>query len=81
MADTIKTVVVEGLALANQLRDEMKLEIETLLGAGHRAPHLVVVLVGAGQENLVAIETPTPVFPPCKPNRRLFHEIDIPKPF
>ncbi len=46
MADTIKTVVVEGLGLANQLRDEMKLEIEALLAAGHRAPHLVVVLVG-----------------------------------
>ena len=30
MADSIKTVVVDGLALANQLRDEMKDEIEAL---------------------------------------------------
>jgi len=46
MADAIDTITVDGLALANQLRDEMKAEIEALAAAGHRAPHLVVVLVG-----------------------------------
>ena len=46
MADAIETITVDGMALANQLRDEMKSEIEALLAAGHRAPHLVVVLVG-----------------------------------
>jgi len=46
MADKIDTVTVDGLGLANQLRDEMKAEIENLVAAGHRAPHLVVVLVG-----------------------------------
>lgn len=45
MAD-IETVTVDGLGLANTLRDEMKTEIEVLLAAGHRAPHLTVVLVG-----------------------------------
>jgi len=42
----IETVVVDGLALANQLRDEMAKEIAELVAAGRRAPHLSVVLVG-----------------------------------
>ncbi len=42
----IETTTVDGLGLANTLRDEMKAEIEALLAAGHRAPHLCVVLVG-----------------------------------
>lgn len=42
----IDTIVVDGMALANQLRDEMAKEIETLKAAGHRAPQLTVVLVG-----------------------------------
>lgn len=46
MVDKIDTITVDGLGLANQLRDEMKAEIEALVAAGHRAPHLVVVLVG-----------------------------------
>jgi methylenetetrahydrofolate dehydrogenase (NADP+)/methenyltetrahydrofolate cyclohydrolase len=45
-ASPIETLVVDGLGLANTLRDEMKAEIEALVGAGHRAPHLCVVLVG-----------------------------------
>ncbi|MBJ19310.1 MAG: bifunctional methylenetetrahydrofolate dehydrogenase/methenyltetrahydrofolate cyclohydrolase FolD [bacterium] len=46
MEQPIETIVVDGMALANQLRDEMKSEIEALATWGHRAPHLVVVLVG-----------------------------------
>jgi len=42
----IETVVVDGLALANQLRDEMAKEIAELVAAGRRAPQLSVVLVG-----------------------------------
>ena len=42
----IETIVVDGLGLANQLRDEMAQEIATLIEAGHRAPQLTVVLVG-----------------------------------
>jgi methylenetetrahydrofolate dehydrogenase (NADP+)/methenyltetrahydrofolate cyclohydrolase len=42
----IDTIVVDGLALANQLRDEMAREIEELKQAGHRPPQLTVVLVG-----------------------------------
>lgn len=42
----IETVVVDGLGLANDLRDEMKREIESLVAAGHRPPQLTVVLVG-----------------------------------
>lgn len=42
----IETVVVDGLALANQLRDEMAKEIAELVAAGQRPPSLSVVLVG-----------------------------------
>jgi methylenetetrahydrofolate dehydrogenase (NADP+)/methenyltetrahydrofolate cyclohydrolase len=42
----IETTVVDGLALANHLRDEMATEIEALVAAGHRPPQLTVVLVG-----------------------------------
>ena len=43
---TQDTIVVDGLALANQLRDEMAGEIAQLITAGHRPPQLTVVLVG-----------------------------------
>lgn len=46
MAQKIDTVTVDGLGLANTLRDEMKAEIEALVAAGHRPPQLTVVLVG-----------------------------------
>ncbi len=42
----IETTVVDGLALANTLRDEMKREIDALVAEGHRPPQLTVVLVG-----------------------------------
>ena len=42
----IETTVVDGLGLANRLRDEMKAEIAELGRAGHRPPQLTVVLVG-----------------------------------
>jgi len=45
MAD-VETVKVDGLGLANTLRDEMKAEIEALVAQGHRPPQLTVVLVG-----------------------------------
>jgi methylenetetrahydrofolate dehydrogenase (NADP+)/methenyltetrahydrofolate cyclohydrolase len=45
-AEKIETVVVDGLGLANQLRDEMAKEIAELVAAGHRPPSLSVVLVG-----------------------------------
>jgi methylenetetrahydrofolate dehydrogenase (NADP+)/methenyltetrahydrofolate cyclohydrolase len=43
---SIETIVVDGLGLANQLRDEMAKEIAELVAAGHRPPSLSVVLVG-----------------------------------
>jgi methylenetetrahydrofolate dehydrogenase (NADP+)/methenyltetrahydrofolate cyclohydrolase len=43
---TIETTVVDGLALANALRDGMAAEIAELGRAGHRPPQLTVVLVG-----------------------------------
>ena len=46
MTDKIETVTVDGLALANQLREDMAKEIADLGAAGHRPPQLTVVLVG-----------------------------------
>lgn len=42
----VKTVVVDGLALANDLRERMTREIAQLTAAGRRPPCLAVVLVG-----------------------------------
>jgi methylenetetrahydrofolate dehydrogenase (NADP+)/methenyltetrahydrofolate cyclohydrolase len=42
----IETVVVDGLALAQQLREEMAEEVGKLVAAGERPPCLAVVLVG-----------------------------------
>jgi methylenetetrahydrofolate dehydrogenase (NADP+)/methenyltetrahydrofolate cyclohydrolase len=46
MAEPIETVVVDGLALAQELRAQMAKEVEALVAAGRRAPCLAVVLVG-----------------------------------
>ncbi len=40
------TVVVDGKALANQIRSELAREVATLVEAGRRPPQLAVVLVG-----------------------------------
>ena len=45
-AEVIETVVVDGLALAQQLRKEMAEEVEKLVASGERPPCLAVVLVG-----------------------------------
>ncbi len=42
----IETVVVDGLALARKLREQMREEIEKLVAGGGRAPCLCVVRVG-----------------------------------
>jgi len=42
----VSTVVVDGLALAQELRECMAKEVAALLAAGRRAPCLAVVLVG-----------------------------------
>jgi methylenetetrahydrofolate dehydrogenase (NADP+)/methenyltetrahydrofolate cyclohydrolase len=45
-AGPIQTVVVDGLALAQELRAQMASEVEALVAAGRRAPCLAVALVG-----------------------------------
>ncbi len=45
-AGPIQTVVVDGLALAQELRAQMASDVEALVAAGRRAPCLAVVLVG-----------------------------------
>ena len=42
----IETVVVDGLALANEIRDELARAVAAHRAAGRRAPRLAVVLVG-----------------------------------
>jgi methylenetetrahydrofolate dehydrogenase (NADP+) / methenyltetrahydrofolate cyclohydrolase len=46
VAEAVKTIVVDGLALANDLRDRMTSEIAAITATGKRAPCLAVVLVG-----------------------------------
>ena len=41
-----ETVVVDGLALANEIRDELARAVAAHRAAGRRAPRLAVVLVG-----------------------------------
>jgi methylenetetrahydrofolate dehydrogenase (NADP+)/methenyltetrahydrofolate cyclohydrolase len=45
-SESIETVVVDGLALAQQLRKEMSEEVGRLAASGQRPPCLAVVLVG-----------------------------------
>jgi methylenetetrahydrofolate dehydrogenase (NADP+)/methenyltetrahydrofolate cyclohydrolase len=45
-AARVSTVVVDGLALAQELRERMAKEVAALVGAGRRPPCLAVVLVG-----------------------------------
>jgi methylenetetrahydrofolate dehydrogenase (NADP+) / methenyltetrahydrofolate cyclohydrolase len=42
----VATVVVDGLALAEKLRQEMAEEVARIVAEGHRPPQLAVVLVG-----------------------------------
>ena len=42
----IETTVVDGLGLANSIREELAEAIAKLVEAGHRPPCLAVVLVG-----------------------------------
>jgi methylenetetrahydrofolate dehydrogenase (NADP+)/methenyltetrahydrofolate cyclohydrolase len=42
----VETVVVDGLALAQEMREEMAAQVAGLQGQGRRAPCLAVVLVG-----------------------------------
>jgi len=42
----VRTVIVDGLALANDMRERMTREIAQLTASGRRAPCLAVVLVG-----------------------------------
>jgi methylenetetrahydrofolate dehydrogenase (NADP+)/methenyltetrahydrofolate cyclohydrolase len=50
------TVVVDGKALAQTLRNELAAEIAALVAAGHRAPCLAVVLVGDNPASLSYIK-------------------------
>jgi len=56
MTAAVSTVVVDGKALAQQLRDEIALEIAKLVATGHRPPCLAVVLVGDNPASLSYIK-------------------------
>ena len=56
MTAAVSTVVVDGKALAQQLRDEIALEIAQLVATGHRPPCLAVVLVGDNPASLSYIK-------------------------
>lgn len=50
------TIVVDGMALARELRAEIAAEVAGLVGAGHRPPCLAVVLVGDDPASLSYIK-------------------------
>lgn len=50
------TTVVDGMALARELRAELAAEVAGLVAAGHRAPRLAVVLVGDDPASLSYIK-------------------------
>jgi methylenetetrahydrofolate dehydrogenase (NADP+)/methenyltetrahydrofolate cyclohydrolase len=52
----VSTVVVDGKALAQELRDEIAAEIAQLVATGHRPPCLAVVLVGDNPASLSYIK-------------------------
>ena len=56
MTAAVSTVVVDGKALAQQLRDEIAAEIARLVATGHRPPCLAVVLVGDNPASLSYIK-------------------------
>ena len=56
MTAAVSTVVVDGKALAQELRDEIAAEIAQLVAAGHRPPCLAVVLVGDNPASLSYIK-------------------------
>lgn len=41
-----EAVVISGKKLARQIRDEARADVEKWVSAGHRRPHLSVILVG-----------------------------------
>uniref|UniRef100_A0A3Q0QR65 methenyltetrahydrofolate cyclohydrolase n=1 Tax=Amphilophus citrinellus TaxID=61819 RepID=A0A3Q0QR65_AMPCI len=41
-----EAVVISGKKLARQIRDEVRADVEEWVSAGHRRPHLSVILVG-----------------------------------
>ena len=66
MPDTIDTVTVDGLALANELREQMKQAVAAHVAAGRRAPQLAVVLVGDDPASASYIKGKQRA---CKPHR------------
>jgi methylenetetrahydrofolate dehydrogenase (NADP+)/methenyltetrahydrofolate cyclohydrolase len=56
MTDALRTVVVDGKALAQTLRGEIAAEIAALVAEGHRPPCLAVVLVGDDPASLSYIK-------------------------
>ena len=48
--------LIDGKATAKAIKLEIKAEVESMLAAGHRPPHLAAILVGhdGGSETYVA---------------------------
>lgn len=80
--------ILDGKAIARQLRDELAQEVKVLVAEGHRPPHLAVILVGnnAASETYVnakvkackdvGYESSLLHFPPEISQETLLHAID-----
>ncbi|XP_035824131.1 bifunctional methylenetetrahydrofolate dehydrogenase/cyclohydrolase, mitochondrial [Aplysia californica] len=49
-------VIVDGLSIAQEIKNEIKTEVKSLLGSGKRAPHLTVLLVGNDPASVVYVK-------------------------
>ncbi|GFO40804.1 bifunctional protein fold [Plakobranchus ocellatus] len=50
-----QTIRIDGKAIAQEIKDEIKAEVELLLEHGLRAPHLTVLLVGSDPASVVYV--------------------------
>lgn len=48
-------IVIDGIAIAKQIKDEVKAEVKQFQQAGHRPPQLTVILVGSDPASVVYV--------------------------
>jgi 5,10-methylene-tetrahydrofolate dehydrogenase/methenyl tetrahydrofolate cyclohydrolase len=48
--------IIDGKAIAKQIKDEVKAEVEKIVQAGKRPPQLTVVLVGSDPASVVYVK-------------------------
>ena len=55
MTRHLKALIIDGKAIAQDIKDEIKAEVEVFLDHGFRAPHLTVILVGNDPASVIYV--------------------------